>query len=738
MKLMKRFLIIPACLLVALSCHRETPTDIPSTDEVIYNYVFKATCIDDDTDDPDPKAVVGESTSGNPQMFWTDGDKITVYSSADGMGTESQGESMAGYVFSTSLSADAPQADFGYSGDDFPEGDEYIAIYPDNGENVRSVNFTTHKMAGVVVPSSQTLVAGSFDKKAVVAIAFSDGGSTLEFQNATALVKFQVGESGIVNGRIESESPLSGTFRGEKRTGGPYLDTYSNGKNYNYVDFALDGGAALTPGTDYYLALRPSPSMPGGLKVFLNGQLVKTFTNATSISRNKVYDLGVLSMPVYPAQKRLDFDFTDATAMASFPQAAAVSGKTSADDCFSPYVLDGVTYMFNPRNPSAASAATFPYYSADKKSLAVQSKRLVGLPAIAGYKLTSVSITLASNQRTYWDVAISSTIPSAAETPTLVTGGELQHLKFSTTPEHTYTLTGTEDNTIYYIWNNGTSSNSSGAVWIGHLTLGYEPVRNNDIVRVGTYNIRIITTEEDENNNWVNRKTRLLQSIQDNDFDVWGINECSTDALSYLQEELGGTYNFKMFSPYSQDGVGDKMQGIIYKKDFSLSNWHYFWLSDTPDVMVTNDGTSNRGGCCATLTRDGTSIFVMVTHGATDTAVKEQYAPLYAQQEALYNTSGYPSFFIGDMNARSDQPTSLEYKKTWNDCYENLGRCDRTGAYATYNAYNLSRNMYTWPYRLDYIYYKDATPLNYVCNPAKYDGYYASDHLPVYSDMRIR
>ena len=43
-------------------------------------------------------------------------------------------------------------------------------------------------------------------------------------------------------------------------------------------------------------------------------------------------------------------------------------------------------------------------------------------------------------------------------------------------------------------------------------------------------------------------------------------------------------------------------------------------------------------------------------------------------------------------------------------------------------------------YRIDFIYYrgKGVTPLRYVCNDARYDGFFASDHFPVWVDFEIQ
>ena len=255
---------------------------------------------------------------------------------------------------------------------------------------------------------------------------------------------------------------------------------------------------------------------------------------------------------------------------------------------------------------------------------------------------------------------------------------------------------------------------------------------------MGTYNVRYITEEEDGNNNWENRRTRVVQSITENDFDVFGLQECSDDIKTYLGDQLS-SYDIRFFNPYSASGTGSgEAIGLAYRKDrFTLSDWHWFWLSDTPSVMVTNDGTHNRGGCCAILTDKVTStkIFMMVTHGCLYAEARATHAPRFEEMEKLYNPGGYPSFFVGDMNAQPTDPATATYRTYWNDAY--YSSASKTGPYCTYNAFNLERNMYTHQNHLDYVYYRNATPLRYVCNDRKYGGYYASDHLPVYADMKV-
>ena len=217
-------------------------------------------------------------------------------------------------------------------------------------------------------------------------------------------------------------------------------------------------------------------------------------------------------------------------------------------------------------------------------------------------------------------------------------------------------------------------------------------------VRVGNFNVRVSSTADGENA-WAYRKTKVIQAVKDCDFDFWGINEGSNDIQTYLTEQLKDSYNIKYFSPYSQDGKGNKAQGLAYKKSYTLSDWHYFWLSDNPDVMSQNDITStskyNRGGCCGVLTHNDTGIkvFVMVTHGALSDATRDAFAKLYVDMEKKYNPKGYPSFFVGDMNASPDCAATNVYRQHWKDVYLEVGASNITGPLATYNGFNLSANL---------------------------------------------
>ncbi len=467
MKSMRFFVYAAAALSLAACAKGELAGTGPRT------ITFHASMVEEDL--PPTLAVMGTSGNNKPQVFWEDGDQITVYTSADGASG-----SQRGYEFSASLTGNAASADFTYTGEGCASGN-YLAIYP-VATAARTVNFTgdgdIYRIAAVDVPSSQTLVAGSFDRSAAVAVAYAPQGSTgLNFKNAVALIKFRVADSNIKGGSIivDGADAISGRFRADLSTTEPYIPTLSTYDasgvtRHNFVSFTIDGSTCLSTGTDYYVAVRPT-SLTSGLKVYLNGNWVKTIS-ATEIMRNKVYNLGVLSVPNTPVEKGLAFDFT-VEPFDGWPNAQR-SPNPGATSCV--YPLHGTDYTFVLADCGGASAAnTFWAITAPINRLALAAVyRYFGLPAIEGYKLVKVTCTNvllnSSSATTAPVIGITKSISASAAHPAeseyvapVQTWNKNGHETHTYTPE-------CEANTVYYVY-----AKAKGA--FTGLTLTYEPAQ---------------------------------------------------------------------------------------------------------------------------------------------------------------------------------------------------------------------------------------------------------------------
>lgn len=275
---------------------------------------------------------------------------------------------------------------------------------------------------------------------------------------------------------------------------------------------------------------------------------------------------------------------------------------------------------------------------------------------------------------------------------------------------------------------------------------GGEDIPDEPVIRVGSYNLRMSTLDKTGENAWAVRKDRLKQSILDAKFDIFGLQEVSSETQTWLTSEFSGQYGFKFFSPYAQNGSGDRAQGIGYRKSaFTQSDWHFFWATDTPDVMSENDtgssGTFRRGGCCSILTHkaSGVKVFLMNNHGCLNGESNKKAAHVYAEMEARFNPVGLPSFFVGDMNASSSSDEGsvyMTYTSYWKDSYSAVDVSQRNGCAGTYNGYSYPSGKS----RIDFVFFRGdrIEPQSYTCSNQLYGGLYASDHFPVWVDMKIK
>ena len=464
---MKRsiYYLFSAAALLFTACTAE-----PLIDNTITGFIPGPTSFTAVMEGDGTKAAIGLNGSDKPQTFWENGDAINVFSSAVAGST-------AGFQFTTSLPANSTSAEFTYSGDDFPLGDQYFATYPYRS-NTRGVNYTDLRLAGLQIPSSQTLVAGSFDKNAALSVAYVDGGNnTLFFQNGTALLKFRVSENNIVDGRIEVDKAdaISGTFRAVINASTKELTiekyTASGVSQDNYVNFSMSG-TALSTGTDYYVAIAPV-ELTSDLKIYLNGNLVKVINKSSvaALQRNKIYNLGTLTTPATPAEKVLRFDFSG-DALPGWPTSDNWQNGPGNLNCT--YPLYGTNYNFFLTDCGNGSKARVAWVKSAGGLILYATWRYVGLPAIEGFKLVKVSGTMCLSSKTRKAAIVKNVVAdnkqgTIAELHEFVTGGESAEWSTKGTT-YTFNLSGTEGNTMYYFLCTNTS------VGVSDLTLTYIPI----------------------------------------------------------------------------------------------------------------------------------------------------------------------------------------------------------------------------------------------------------------------
>lgn len=263
-------------------------------------------------------------------------------------------------------------------------------------------------------------------------------------------------------------------------------------------------------------------------------------------------------------------------------------------------------------------------------------------------------------------------------------------------------------------------------------------------VRIGTYNLWRSDIGKGDYA-WEVRKDRLARSIAEIGFDVFGVQELNLT----IQQELPGLlaengapeYVWYIFSPYSEDGKGDRAQAILFRKDrFTLVEAHKFWISPTPEVKSKgwDEVRFYRGGCCVTLKdkRNGKEFFVIHSHFPLAKQAHTMAADVIISQAMKYNKKNLPAFFIGDLNVPPTAESSKKSRSYWTDSFMALPDEAKEGPSGTFNGHDADRDM-SQARRIDYVYFRgDVTPVKYHCFDKKYDGLWPSDHCAVFVDMK--
>ena len=263
--------------------------------------------------------------------------------------------------------------------------------------------------------------------------------------------------------------------------------------------------------------------------------------------------------------------------------------------------------------------------------------------------------------------------------------------------------------------------------------------------KLASYNVWISKLGKGDNA-WEFRRDRLAQSIVDLNADVIGMQEVDTRIQNELPELLAKhgapAYEWYIFSPYSQDGKGNKAQALIYKKErFEIVESHNFWMSETPELMSKgwDEERFYRGGFCVIMKdkTTGKKFFLMHSHFPLGKVARARAADVAIAMEKKYNKKGLPSFLIGDLNNRPDSEGSQILRTYWTDSFIALPQELKEGSEGTFNGVKINRDMNTSP-RIDYVYFRNTdAPLKYGCFNNKYDGFWPSDHCAVYVEIKL-
>lgn len=267
-----------------------------------------------------------------------------------------------------------------------------------------------------------------------------------------------------------------------------------------------------------------------------------------------------------------------------------------------------------------------------------------------------------------------------------------------------------------------------------------QKTKDNDFVRVMSFNIRY-DEPRDGLNAWTNRKTKVSDIIRFHKADLIGVQEALFGQLKDLASLLS---EFDWSGVGRTDGKNDgEFSAILYRKSrFKLLESKTFWLSETPD-------TAGSRGWDAALPRivswgkfydrqSKKTFYQFNTHFDHQGATARRESARLLMKKATEISGKLPFFVTGDFNA---EESSDVYKiLTGKSDDSNMRFTDARyasinghfGGVSTFNAFKeLEPNR-----KIDYIFVKEGVKvLEHGVLSDRWDGFWASDHLPVLAEI---
>ena len=408
------------------------------------------------------------------EMNWNTGDRILILWNG-------------GFNYA-SASAEGASAEFST---EVNQADAYWAVYPSSmNASVDSKGFS------ITVPDKQS---GEFDKVNIAVASTGAENRSLVFRNLCGLGAFTLSRNDIAKVEFSSlsEDALAGNaLLSISQDGIPSVTSLSS--PVKSITIVPATGDCFSAGT-YYFAAVPGALDAGVSFTFTTSSggtiLGKSIATPDALNRSEIRSFGTLDNMSTADVLQLNFVFgPEAGTKAIYdpenkwPDAAG--SDNLSDGATYSYTIDGVGYSFYAKDVSGEGKFSWRTNNKDGYSdcIGMQTDKVyIGLPALEGFKLTSVLVGQCRRGKAddadtkITTAGITDCIPEGADEKSYIAGGELQSWpgwsgkKDKNVVIQEFELSNTEANTMYYL----NSDTSTIGLYFAHLVLTYEKTNNN-------------------------------------------------------------------------------------------------------------------------------------------------------------------------------------------------------------------------------------------------------------------
>ena len=246
-------------------------------------------------------------------------------------------------------------------------------------------------------------------------------------------------------------------------------------------------------------------------------------------------------------------------------------------------------------------------------------------------------------------------------------------------------------------------------------------------LRIMSYNIRL-DVESDGVNQWSHRRVGVVALLEEENPDIFGIQEGLPHQVSFLSQQLVG---YSMIGKGRDGGNNGEYSAIYYKKNkLKLLKSETLWLSETQKKPTVGwDAALNRivtYGVFSTV-NSNKKIVVYNTHfDHIGKQARENSAKLILHHINANNFSKEQLVVLGDFNAAPEEAPIKLLSNHLEDAFTSTPVKKPIG---TFNAFNIHSKLVR---RIDYVFTKNLDVIEYRHIQKKLpNGLWPSDHLPV-------
>ena len=256
---------------------------------------------------------------------------------------------------------------------------------------------------------------------------------------------------------------------------------------------------------------------------------------------------------------------------------------------------------------------------------------------------------------------------------------------------------------------------------------------NDSTITLMSTNVRFVSYEDFFKKSWFYRAELIVEDINRVQPDIIGFQEATFIHYDFLKSKMVG-YDSEM--AYRDDFVLSEGCPIFWRTDkYEKIDSGSFWLSETPDVMSKDWGSSHYRICIYVVLRDiktGKEFAVFNTH-LDHVSEEARINGINLVLDKISKFGDLPAYLMGDLNATDDSETILSTKDSFDDAKVISPITEDT------------RTFHGWgdpteQDRIDYILISkgDAEVYEYHVLDNCYDGVYSSDHSSIYIKTSIK